>query len=341
MRWGKSLSCLIGATVLLLITLEPAVTACDCDFQISVEASEGAMNQFKMFGDLNESYKENIKDLLENSDKVEEILQYFGLTKDDLMYNLTMVRIFNESDMFILVPLNVSSEENPENGTTVNVTDEIRNETGTMNISQDFVALIGHVSQEELVNVGWIEEKPIASGLLVTISPNGNWTLSTALAKQMGLTINTGGIVIAGTMSLGGSGGAAPPIAPTAADGDNCFEECMDECLEGFYHNPLYWVGLAGLWMFALGACTSGPSYLCTGSSLAALSYSVAPFPICYFYCKSHCGNDTASETLQVEADFYITESGSSMSSTYEYDGTSSSFEVTDNENSNWAGMKT
>ena len=298
MRWGKSLSCLIGATVLLLITLEPAVTACDCDFQISVEASEGAMNQFKMFGDLNESYKENIKDLLENSDKVEEILQYFGLTKDDLMYNLTIVRIFNESDMFILVPLNVSSEENPENGTTVNVTDEIRNETGTMNISQDFVALIGHVSQEELVNVGWIEEKPIASGLLVTISPNGNWTLSTALAKQMGLTINTGGIVIAGTMSLGGSGGAAPPIAPTAADGGDCLS-CILECMGTL----LGWTPLGGAIFLTCGGAAlvlavvmmeapvgSGTFALGLGLGTACGSLLAGGFMYCWEeVCKEKC----------------------------------------------------
>ncbi|MCD6542805.1 MAG: hypothetical protein J7K38_05765 [Thermoplasmata archaeon] len=217
--WG---ACLLVAGILMLVPLQSAVTACDCDFTATISlddnlASELANETF-LYTDLNLSDREYIKNILENSEKIQSILEYFGINEDGLLFNDSLVIMINETDRYVMVPLNLTTGN--QWNVTVNVTNEETNETTPMTFVGDFAVVNAYISGGEVINAGWLEIEKIAGGLLYTISPDGNGTIDFATSDELGIGITSGGVTVAGVMwdtqnENSTNESATPPPQPT------------------------------------------------------------------------------------------------------------------------------
>ncbi len=226
--WG---TCLFVAGILMLLPLQSAVTACDCDFTATISlddnlASELANETF-LYTELNLSDRESIKNILENSEKIQSILEYFGINEDGLMFNDSLVIMINETDRYIMIPLNLTTGN--QWNVTVNVTNEETNETTPMTFIGDFAAVNAYISGGEVINANWLEIEKIAGGLLYTLS-NGNKTIDVATSDELGIGVTSGGITVSGVMWDTQNGNstnesATPPPQPT---GDwRCVAGCL------------------------------------------------------------------------------------------------------------------
>ena len=226
--WG---TCLFVAGMLMLLPLQSAVTACDCDFTATISlddrlASELANETF-LYTELNLSDRESIKNILENSEKIQSILEYFGINEDGLMFNDSLVIMINETDRYVMVPLNLTTGN--QWNVTVNVTNEETNETTPMTFIGDFAAVNAYISGGEVINANWLEIEKIAGGLLYTLS-NGNKTIDVATSDELGIGVTSGGVTVSGVMWDTQDGNstnesATPPPQPTG------FLDCMKKCL--------------------------------------------------------------------------------------------------------------
>jgi len=207
--------------MLMLLPLQSAVTACDCDFTATISlddnlASELANETF-LYTELNLSDRESIKNILENSEKIQSILEYFGINEDGLMFDDSLVIMINETDRYVMVPLNLTTGN--QWNVTVNVTDEETNETTPMTVVGDFAAVNAYISGGEVINANWLEIEKIAGGLLYTLS-DGNKTIDVATSDELGIGVTSGGITVSGVMWDTQNGNstnesATPPPQPT------------------------------------------------------------------------------------------------------------------------------
>ena len=223
-RWGI---CLFVAGMLMLLPLQSAVIACDCDFTATISlddnlASELANETF-LYTELNLSDRESIKSILENSEKIQSILEYFGINEDGLMFNESLVVMINETYRYVMVPLNLTTGN--QWNVTVNVTDEETNETTPMTFVGDFAAVNAYISGGEVINADWLEIEKIAGGLLYTVSPDGNKTIDVATSDELGIGITSGGITVSGETWDSQDENVTPPPQPTG------FRDCMRNCL--------------------------------------------------------------------------------------------------------------
>ena len=226
--WG---ACLFVASLLMLLPLQSAVTACDCDFTATISLDDrlaGELaNETFLYTELNLSDRESIKNILENSEKIQSILEYFGINEDGLMFNDSLVIMINETDRYVMVPLNLTTGN--QWNVTVNVTNEETNETTPMTFIGDFAAVNAYISGGEVINANWLEIEKIAGGLLYTLS-NGNKTIDVATSDELGIGVTSGGVTVSGVMWDTQDGNstnesATPPPQPTG------FLDCMKNCL--------------------------------------------------------------------------------------------------------------
>ncbi len=304
--WG---ACWFVAGILMLVPLQSAVTACDCDFTATISlddslASELANETF-LYTDLNLSDRESIKNILENSEKIQSILEYFGINEDGLLFNDSLVIMINETDRYVMVPLNLTTGN--QWNVTVNVTNEETNETTPWTIVGDFAAISAYLSGGEVINAGWLEIEKIAGGLLYTIS-DGNRTIDFATSDELGIGITSGGVTVSGVMWDTQDGNVTPPPQPTDE-----FRDCMKNCLSNIGNTALaiifspagFWIGLgigASVTLFLLKYVEAHPI---KGAAIAFVTGAVM-FGGPFVWCWVNCSNGTTPTS--VTTDIYISE---------------------------------